>query len=329
MKEKISIITPLYNGSETLEETAESVIKQGYDNWEWILFDDGSTDKTIDVATKLCENHRGKIFLYQHEGKKNFGTAYTRNRAFEKTSGNIIAYIDQDDIWYPNRLSHQIEILNETKDCAMVWGPVLYWYKNREFKQPVFFKGEQVQPGIYPPPRFVEIFLKDLKGTPLPGASLLRREAIEQVGGFEESIKGSEDIVLWVKIALKYSICFDDVILMKYRKHQDSTLRRATQSGEMNEWNLIFHKWVIDFLKKNSLDEELVRENEFAYYRILKKIAGGKNYIGSRKELIKRLSSYPELKRKYFKDFLLDLILPFDVASKISAKMRFQFFKSI
>lgn len=326
---EVSIITPLYNGIETLRETAESVLNQDFGDWEWILFDDGSSDGTKEAASTLCEVNPGRIFYYEHEDGKNYGTAYTRNRAVEKSSGKIIAFMDQDDVWHRNRLSHQLGLLKTMHNCAMIWGPVLYWYKNREFKQPVKYKGRNLDEKIYEPPKFVEIFLKDLRGTPLPGASLLKREAFDSVGGFEESIRGSEDIVLWIKIAFSYPIYYEDTILMKYRKHQDSTLRRAMQSGEMNEWNLTFYKWVIDFLKKNSLSRELIEENEFAYYKILKRIAAEKSYVESRRELMRRLRLYPELKKKYFKDFLLDLVLPFDIASKVSAKLRFQLFKSI
>ncbi len=323
----ISIITPLYNGEKTLYETAESVLAQDYTDWEWILFDDGSKDGTKDIAKKLSEEYINKIFFHNHEGNSNHGTAYTRNRAAELSKGEIISFIDQDDIWYINRLSHQMKLFESKTDCAMIWGPALYWYANRSFKQPVGLRGKGLESGKYDPPDFVEIFLSDLRGTPLPSASLVRRKEFENVGGFEESIRGSEDIVLWLKLAEKFSIYYDDEILIKYRKHQDSTLRIASSSGKMDEWNLEFYKWVLDFLKRTSAKQSMFDENEFAYYKTLKNISRKKNYIKSRKDLYIGLNSYPELKKKYSKDFLLDLILPFDTASRISAKLRFDLFR--
>ncbi|MBK9332902.1 MAG: glycosyltransferase family 2 protein [Ignavibacteria bacterium] len=324
---KISIITPLYNGEKTLYETAESVLSQDYKDWEWILFDDGSKDSTKEIAKKLSDEYSDKIFFHTHEGNSNHGTAFTRNRAVDISKSEIISFIDQDDIWYENRLSHQIKLFENKTDCAMIWGPALYWYINRTFKQPVGLRGNGLKSRKYDPPDFVEIFLSDLRGTPLPSASLVRRKEFENVGGFEESIKGSEDIVLWLKLAERFSIYYDDVILIKYRKHQDSTLRIASSSGKMNVWNLVFYKWVIDFLKRTSAKQSILDENEFAYYKTLKKISGRKNYINSRKDLYNGLKSYPELKKKYSKDFLLDLILPFDTASRISAKLRFDLFR--
>lgn len=324
---KVSVITPLYNGSKTLSETADSVFKQDFTDWEWIFFDDGSSDGTQEIAKQFAESHPHKVFYYEHDENSNFGTSYTRNRAVEKSNGEIISFLDQDDVWDDNRLSHQLKIFEAYPDCAMIYGPSLYWYKERKFRQPTKFKDEDLKTGIYHPPSFIEIFLGDLKGTPLPSASLIRRKNFDAVKGYEESIKGSEDIVLWLKLAEKFSIYFDDCVLVKYRKHQDSTLRRAAQSGEMNEWNLVFYKWVIDFLKKNSASEELIDENQFAYYTILKRIAGKKNYFESRKELFKRLRLFPELKKKYSKDFLLDLFFPFEIATRISAKLRFDLLK--
>ncbi|MBS1517273.1 MAG: glycosyltransferase [Bacteroidetes bacterium] len=324
---KVSIITPLYNGSKTLMETAESVLSQDFREWEWILFDDGSSDNTKDIAKELCARHKGKILFFTHEGGRNHGTAYTRNRAVEKSESSIISFIDQDDIWYNNRLSHHLEIFDRRPDCAMIWGPALYWYRNRTFKQPVGMRGKGLESGRYEPPDFVEIFLSDLRGTPLPSASLVRRNEFEKVNGYEESIRGSEDIVLWLKLAEKFPIYYDDEILIKYRKHQDSTLRQASDSGRMDEWNLIFYKWVIDFLKRISADENIIEENKFAYYKCLKKIAARMNYPESRMELFRRLKSYPELKKKYTGDYLLDLFLPFDTATRISAKLRFDIFR--
>ncbi|MBX7042430.1 MAG: glycosyltransferase family 2 protein [Ignavibacteria bacterium] len=320
---KVSIITPLYNGSKTLTETAESVLAQDFRDWEWIFFDDGSTDNTAEIAGKLAEADPARIKLFMHEGGANHGTAYTRNRAFEKSQGEIIAFIDQDDIWYGNRLSHQLKILDSNPACAMVWSPALYWYADRTFVQPVGYRGGGLEPGVYDPPSFIRIFLSDLKGTPLPSGSLLRRSAFGNVKGYEESIRGSEDIVLWLKIARDYPVYFDNEVLIKYRKHHDSTLRVAKRSGKMDEWDLVFYRWVGDFLRNSNAEKTLIDENDFAYYRTLKRVVGRENYFNSRKLLLKKLREYPDLGSKFTCDYLLDLALPFDLASKVSAKIRF------
>ncbi|MEP7145699.1 MAG: glycosyltransferase family A protein [bacterium] len=324
---KVSIITPLYNGAKTLQDTIESVLSQDYNDWEWILFDDGSTDSSREIGKKLSSDHPGKIFYYEHSANNNCGTAYTRNRAIERSSGELISFIDQDDIWYKNRLSHQLNILETLKDCAMIWGPALYWYKERSFKQPVNYNGKEIDSRSYDSPELIKIFLSDLRATPLPSASLIVRNYFDEVKGFEEEIKGSEDIVLWLKLAIRFKIYYDDEMLVKYRRHQDSTLRQAKESGIMNEWNLVFIRWVIDFLRKNKDTSGLIENYEFKYYTCLKKTALKKNYFESRRDVLKGLKSNPELREKFSKDFFLDLIMPFSLATRVSAKLRFDLFK--
>lgn len=327
MNPEVSILTPLYNGIKTLNETYESILSQDFDNWEWILYDDGSSDGTQELASTIAAKHKDKIFYFEHEGNKNYGTSATRNKAAEKSKSEIISFIDQDDVWYSNRLSRQLEILKNYKDCAMIWGPSLYWYQNREFKQPVGYKGKGLKSGMTDPPGYVKIFLSNFWGTPLPSATLVRKKFFIDINGYEETIRGSEDIVLWLKIAEKYRIYYDDEILVKYRKHSDSTLRTAAKSGEMNEWNLGFYLWVIDFLKKSNEHPELLKDMEFKFYKCLKQISSGSGYLGSRRKLYSRLCEYPEIKEKFRKDFLLDVILPYNLSTKISAKIRFDIFK--
>lgn len=325
---EVSIITPLYNGSKTLSETYESVISQDFTDWEWIFFDDGSSDNTSSIAKKYAGQHPGKIFYYEHEKNKNFGTAYTRNRAVEIAKGEFISFIDQDDIWYTDRLRHQIEILKAQINCAMIWSPALYWYEDRTFEQPVLIRNEKIKPGIYKKGELVELYLNDLRSTPLPSASIIRKVFFDKVDGFEESVKGSEDVVLWIKVNDKFDVYFDDKIIVKYRKHFDSTLRQATKSGKMNLWNLVFYRWVLDFLKRSNYNDDIKKDYEFTYYTCLKRIAGKEGYAGSRKILKNELNKYPELKQKFKLDYLLDLVLPFSVASKVSAKIRFVWFKN-
>lgn len=327
MNPDISIITPLYNGSKTLLETAMSVVSQDYNNWEWILFDDGSTDSTQKIAEELVAKDPKRIKFHTHENNSNHGTAYTRNRAVEKSTGEIISFIDQDDIWLEDRLSHQWDILKRHSECAMIWSPALYWYTHRSFVQPVGYRGKGLNPGIYPPPEFVKIFLSDLRGTPLPSGSLLGRKQFEEVNGYDESIRGSEDIVLWLKIAQKYPIYFDNKVLIKYRKHEDSTLRVARRSGKMDEWDLVFYRWVNKFLKDAGAEQQIIDENDFAYYKTLKRMLSKEGYFRSRIKLKQKLNEYPEIGKRFNMDYILDVTMPFDLASRISAKLRFDILK--
>lgn len=106
--EKVSIITPLYNSSEFLKETVESVLKQNYQNWEMIIVDDCSTDNSLQIAQQYAAQDKR---IQAHRLPENSGAAVARNKAIELASGRFIAFLDADDIWLPNKLEKQIAFM--------------------------------------------------------------------------------------------------------------------------------------------------------------------------------------------------------------------------
>jgi teichuronic acid biosynthesis glycosyltransferase TuaG len=110
MSELVSIITPTYNAEKFIRATIESVQNQTYQNWEMILVDDASTDETVKIISDFAEKD-SRIKLFKLE--KNSGNGFARNIALEKAVGKYIAYLDADDLWFPNKLEKQIEFLEE------------------------------------------------------------------------------------------------------------------------------------------------------------------------------------------------------------------------
>jgi glycosyltransferase involved in cell wall biosynthesis len=106
----ISIITPSYNSAPYIKETIESVLQQTYPNWEMIIVDDCSTDDSKEIVKRyIQEDKRIKLISNQ----ENIGVAQSRNRAIEEANGDYIALLDSDDIWVPNKLEKQIELMEE------------------------------------------------------------------------------------------------------------------------------------------------------------------------------------------------------------------------
>jgi teichuronic acid biosynthesis glycosyltransferase TuaG len=106
----VSIITPLFNAGSFIRETLDSVINQTYQNWELLIVDDGSTDNGPAIVESLAkEDPRIKLF----HNATNLGPAKTRNLAIEKASGRYIAFLDADDIWFPEKLTKQIEAMQK------------------------------------------------------------------------------------------------------------------------------------------------------------------------------------------------------------------------
>ncbi|KLT70595.1 glycosyltransferase family 2 protein [Flavobacterium sp. ABG] len=108
MNELVSIIIPTYNTEKFIRATLESVQNQSYQNWEAILVDDASTDQTVAIIAEFAQNdNRIKFFQLA----KNSGNGFARNVALEKATGKYIAYLDADDLWFPEKLEKQIWFL--------------------------------------------------------------------------------------------------------------------------------------------------------------------------------------------------------------------------
>jgi glycosyltransferase involved in cell wall biosynthesis len=106
----VSIITPLFNAGKFINETISSILDQTYTNWEHIIVDDASTDASVMLAKRVInDDSRFKLVLLE----QNRGAAYCRNYATEQARGEYIAFLDSDDLWHPQKLERQIQIMEE------------------------------------------------------------------------------------------------------------------------------------------------------------------------------------------------------------------------
>src|SRR5690625_145630 len=110
----ISVITPAYNAERFIGETIESVLQQTYKNWEMIIVDDCSTDATVEIVQQYVEQDE-RVRLIQL--KENSGSAIARNTAMDHARGDFFAFLDSDDLWYPEKLDKQLTFMLE-KDIA-------------------------------------------------------------------------------------------------------------------------------------------------------------------------------------------------------------------
>ena len=112
MKNKVSVVIPTFNSSNTVKRTIESVLNQTHENFEILITDDNSTDNTILIIKKYLKKHDNiKLFCLN----VNQGAGYARNFSINKASGDYIAFLDSDDYWYPNKLEVQIQFMKKRK----------------------------------------------------------------------------------------------------------------------------------------------------------------------------------------------------------------------
>ena len=110
---KVSVITPMYNSESFISETINSVLNQTHLNWELLLIDDCSNDKTIEIASQFMATTPN---IKRLKNETNLGAAISRNKGIMEAKGEYIAFLDADDLWKPNKLEIQIAFM-ETNQC--------------------------------------------------------------------------------------------------------------------------------------------------------------------------------------------------------------------
>ena len=216
MKELISILMGVFNAEDTLGKAIESIISQTYPNWELIIYDDGSTDKSYEVAVSYVDP-RIAIIRSNH----NRGLGYALNRCLEKATGSVIARMDADDISLPTRLFTELAYLNTHPDCDVV-GTAITMFDNT---------GDYCTRGV----DIAELQREDfIAGSPIAHPTvMMKRSALVDVGGYNETkdTLWVEDVDLWIRLLQKG--CKFHVIpevLLRYRYDYNSVKRQTMQS---------------------------------------------------------------------------------------------------
>ncbi len=207
----ISVIIPIFNGENTIQETIESVINQTFPDFELIVINDGSTDATLDILSTI-KDPRLKVFSYP-----NAGQGESRNRGFVRSSGEYIAFLDADDLWTPDKLETQLKALEAYPDAA-----VAYSWTNS-----IDESGHLISPG--PRPHFEgDVFQPLLLSNFLVNGSnpLIRSQALLELGGFNPSLPPAEDWDMWLRL----SNCYHFVVV----KSPQILYRQSTESASAN-----------------------------------------------------------------------------------------------
>ena len=240
---RVSVIMIFLDAAEFISEAIESVLGQEYDSWELILVDDGSSDRSSEIALEYVNrNHR--IRYCEHPGHLNKGMSAARNLGIQRARGMYIAFLDADDIWLPSKLRQQVKILDKSPGIALVAGSVLVRYQDNgspERNADVLEETGHCQDQIIDPPNaLVNLWPVGPYNPPIPSNILIARSAIAGVGGFEEEFRAlGEDYVFLTKIYLHYPVYFASNTWTIYRMHDRSCtaliLARGTSGKELEK----------------------------------------------------------------------------------------------
>ncbi|WP_373481318.1 glycosyltransferase family 2 protein [Geminocystis sp.] len=258
----VSCTIIFFNQEKFIEEAIASVINQTYQNWELLLVDDGSTDKSTQIAQNYAEKYPEKIKYLEHENHQNRGNSATRNLGLKYAKGDLIGFLDGDDVWLPKKLEEQIIILKNNPSVKMIYGRTVIWYSwtgKPEDQDRNFFMSLGVEANtIVQPPELIIKLLDQGCQAPTTCNPLIRKEVFKEIGTFEEQFKDLyDDRVFFSKIQLKAPIFVADNYWAKYRRHPDSLCSNVTQD-QVNDRQKAYYDWLEEYmLKENIINTEL------------------------------------------------------------------------
>ena len=210
-KLKISIVTPSYNQGQFLEETLLSVINQNYPNLEYIVIDGGSTDNSVEIIKKY-EQH-----LNYWISERDRGQTYAINKGFERCTGDIIAWINSDDVYCDGSFKAVAEYFYKHPECQWLAGNELFMNKEgltyiRKYPNSSRWLERNAMMSIYQPNVF------------------LRRSILSSIGYLNEDLHMTMDFEWYCRIAQKHSVHIIDKDIAKFRWHSDSKSSSAPNS---------------------------------------------------------------------------------------------------
>jgi hypothetical protein len=217
-----SIIMPVYNGENYLEEAIQSVIDQTYPNWELFIIDDGSSDRSLSIS-RAWEKGDKRIKVLQHPEGINRGVSASRNLGISFASGEWIAFLDADDYWVPYKLENENEVLKSEKDLALLYSQAeISDLTNSHNTGKVYGTGIK---GLTTNP--FPLLIKGFQGH-ISSVIINRRIITKNRIMFKEDMRFSEDTLFFHQVLLYGSIFYISEILSVYRLHNMSSCAAMT-----------------------------------------------------------------------------------------------------
>ena len=210
-KPQVSVIIPTYNRGWILREAVDSVLAQDYTDFELIVVDDGSTDDTREILDSYGQD----LFVFQQPNK---GVSAARNRGLAESRAQLVAFLDSDDLWLPQKLTRQVEFFTINPD-ALICQTEETWVRN----------GVRVNPKRRHH-KFSGMIFKPSLALCLvsPSAVMIRKILFDTVGLFDESLPACEDYDLWLRVSCRYPVfLIDEPLIIKRGGHEDQLSKAA------------------------------------------------------------------------------------------------------
>jgi len=243
----VSVIIPVYNGERYIAETIRSVIAQTESSWEIIVVNDGSKDKSLGILIGLAVEELRLHVL----SVKNGGVSRARNAGVAEARGKYLAFVDQDDLWTPEKLKRQLALFRENPELGIVFtNESIIDNTGAKVKPKVLSLSEKNRGWVFD--EFVfECFM--------PVSSvMMTRQLFDKVGGFDPQYGLAEDYDFFLKAVRIAPVDYVDEPLLLYREHRQSGTHRKIDLL-IDEAFRILHGW-------QEKDPAFFRKHRFQYF---------------------------------------------------------------
>jgi glycosyltransferase involved in cell wall biosynthesis len=317
----ISIVMTTYNRADLLKRAVRSLERQTYKNFELIIVDDCSSDRTRDVISSL-ERDCSRIRAVSLE--KNLGLSGARNRGMELASGSLVAFLDDDDEALPEWLESYSKRIPELPDT---WGVLYSRYLIKE----------ELTGVIYPnadPPREGYIFEYLMEGNHLPVGSagaVIKKKALEEAGGFDESLAGLEDYDLWFRLSRNWTFHFINIPCILVYEH--SGLRNSVFANtDIKVREHFLSKWRADMVRYGGEfvpQRQDQKEKAGRFFAIIRRETHEKGRLAGLRLLLRSSARNNFLPLYFLKDLFLILIGPtlYDHVRRIRGSLYWRFYR--
>jgi glycosyltransferase involved in cell wall biosynthesis len=214
----VSVITTTHNHENWIVDCIASVRRQTYTNWEMLVLDDGSTDRTASQA-RACASYDKRITFISQDNKGVFQLAENYNALLDKAKGKYVALLDGDDVWYKDKLQRQVHALESHPECVFAWGRIEHMSHDMRTVWRVVPSLGTVDDQYYnnwPVGSILKVLIdRNPVGCP---TYFIRKDALDQIGGFQQTkAVVCVDYMTLVRLALVGEFYFDRDVLARYR----------------------------------------------------------------------------------------------------------------
>lgn len=300
----VSVVIPTHNRGDRIEQAVKSVLNQTYQSLEVIVVSDGSTDDTDEVMEKMIEYHPGKIKFHSYQESK--GANHARNIGIKHSTGEYVAFLDDDDEWIEDKIEKQLEVFEADSEIGVVYTGINIIYVNEglTYYSLSGYEGDLSK----------EILQRNLLGA-TPNV-MVRKDVLDNVGYFDEEMPAKQDYDLWIRVCQQAKVGFVKEAKVQYYNYTGEKQISSNTKKHERAIQLIQQKYQELFAQ---LSKDELKQRDANFYISIANVALRNNHKRlAAKYAFKALKSKPSL--KHFA-YLLMTPVSFSLLLKLKSRM--------